>query len=224
MPVLDPIYAGTYDSQVQNTSTTAWATARGGSATNGNSVYGNEVESSDFGVYNAYTGARGTNTFYCRRSYFPFDVSGVEGTLDSATIKIYMENLGDTGDEAEVQLREATALANTAADFGNAWHHGTLLGDQIAPKEEPPASAAYVTFTLGTSGLSVLEGEMGSSTMVVGLMGFKYDVTSSSAPSLNGDLTKVKVYYSDHSTSAFHPRLDITVKATGNSVFFGANF
>ena len=85
------------DAMHAKTSTSDWATVRGDASTSG-SAYSVDSAFHTLGVYNRKTSGRGGTTWTCYRSYFSFDVSGESGTVDSATIKIYVDNFGSSGD------------------------------------------------------------------------------------------------------------------------------
>ncbi len=223
---MSTIYADTDDLYVQKTDSSSWANARGDVSSSG-SVYSRTSPSNDFAVYNLYSGGRGGNTFYCRRSYFPFDLSGESGTLESATIQLYLDNLGSTGNSARVTLVQATALAGGLADHGNCYvgiGTSTTLGTEITSYVEVSTTAGYHTFTINADGLTAIQDEIGSGTFTVCLMGDYYD-HSNSAPSLGGNYTKIKCYYADYTGTSRDPKLTLTYETvTDNAVFFGTNF
>ena len=223
---MSTIYADTDDLYVQKTDSSSWANARGDVSSSG-SVYSRTSPSNDFAVYNLYSGGRGGNTFYCRRSYFPFDLSGESGTLESATIQLYLDNLGSTGKSARVTLVQATALAGGLADHGNCYvgiGTSTTLGTEITSYVEVSTTAGYHTFTINADGLTAIQDEIGSGTFTVCLMGDYYD-HSNSAPSLGGNYTKIKCYYADYTGTSRDPKLTLTYETvTDNAVFFGTNF
>ena len=79
------------DVQLYGRSTSDWATARGDASTSGYSRNATAFGSTT-GVYNRKSSGRGSATWTCFRSYFSFNVSGESGTVDSATIKIYLKS------------------------------------------------------------------------------------------------------------------------------------
>ena len=221
---MSTVYAGTGDSYAQLTSSISWAGARGtvtSSATN----YSSSATSIDFAVYNLYSGGRGGNTFYCRRSYFPFDLSGESGTIDSATISLYLDNLGTAGVEDAVTLVEATALAGTSADYGNCYTGATILGTEVVAKMSTSTTAGYHDFTVNSNGITAMQSKIGSGTFTICLMGSRFD-HGNTAPSLGGGYTKIKCYYANYTGTSRDPKIDITYAAavTDNSVFFGCYF
>ena len=223
---MSTIYADTDDLYVQKTDSSSWANARGDVSSSG-SVYSRTSPSNDFAVYNLYSGGRGGNTFYCRRSYFPFDLSGESGTLESATIQLYLDNLGSTGNSARVTLVQATALAGGLADHGNCYvgiGTSTTLGTEITSYVEVSTTAGYHTFTINADGLTAIQDEIGSGTFTVCLMGDYYD-HSNSAPPLGGNYTQIKCHYADYTGTSRDPKLTLTYETvTDNAVFFGTNF
>ena len=224
---MSTIYADTDDLYVQKTDSSSWANARGDVSSSG-SVYSRTSPSNDFAVYNLYSGGRGGNTFYCRRSYFPFDLSGESGTLESATIQLYLDNLGSTGNSARVTLVEATALAGTSADYGNCYvgiGTSTTLGTEITSFQAVSATEGYHTFTINSDGLTAIRDEIGSGTFTVCLMGDYYD-HSNSAPPLGGNYTQIKCHYADYTGTSRDPKLTLTYEtaAVDNAIFFGCNF
>ena len=216
------IYAGSGDSRAQVSTSMSWTAARG-SILSSASIYSNTVTNDSFGVYNIFTGGRGGSTYYCRRSYFPFDLSGESGTIESAQINIYLDNLGTVGsNNDDVTLVEATALAGTSADYGNCFSSGTTLGTEITSPVTVSTSAGYHAFTINSDGISTIQDSIGSGTFTVCLMGDLYDHTPSQ-PSLNSSYTKIHVYFSEDTSGSKDPYLSVTYK-TENSNFLGTNF
>ena len=80
------VYAGAGDSYVKNTGS-VWAFTQGNATTTG-SYQTSSATLYNFSPYNRYSAGRGGNTFYCFRSYFPFDLSGETGTVVSCELKI----------------------------------------------------------------------------------------------------------------------------------------
>ena len=221
------VYSGNRDAYAQLTDSSSWANARGDVSSSA-TTYNNTAGSNDFAVYNVYSGGRGGNTYYCRRSYFTFDVSGESGTLESATIQLYLDNLGSTGNSARVTLVQATALAGGLADHGNCYvgiGTSTTLGTEITSYVEVSTTAGYHTFTINADGLTAIQDEIGSGTFTVCLMGDYYD-HSNSAPPLNGVYTKIQCHYTDYTGTSRDPKLTLTYEtaAVDNAIFFGCNF
>ena len=219
------VYAGTGDSYAQLSSSSSWAGARG-TVTSSADFHSSTSTSIDFAVYNIYSGGRGGNTYSCRRSYFPFDVSGESGTLESAKIQLYLDNLGTVGSDADdVALIEATALAGSVDDYGNCFTSLVTLGTAVSDVVTVSTTAGYHTFTINSDGITAIQNKIGSGTFTICLMGNKYDIRLS-APSLGGNYTKIKCYYADYTGTSRDPKLTLTYAAavTDNSVFFGCNF
>ena len=219
------VYAGTGDSYAQKGSNVGWANARG-TIVDTADVWGNTATNSTYAVYNIYSGGRGGNNYFCRRSYFPFDVSGESGTLESAKIQLYLDNLGTVGSDADdVALIEATALAGSVDDYGNCFTSLVTLGTAVSDVVTVSTTAGYHTFTINSDGITAIQNKIGSGTFTICLMGNKYDIRLS-APSLGGNYTKIKCYYADYTGTSRDPKLTLTYAAavTDNSVFFGCNF
>ena len=216
-------FAGTADSATGSTGN-SWIQARRDATTSG-SYHNNSATFNGFGVYNLYSGGRGGNTFYCRRSYFPFDLSGGSGTCTSATVIIYLDNLGSTGDNSRVILVEATALDGSTADYGNCFDSGTELGRTMSDVVSVSATAGYHTFTMTSDGISSINNELGSGTLTMGLLGYTND-QQNLPPSLGGDFTKILIRYADYSGTSSDPYISVVTEAavTDNATFFGTNF
>ena len=217
------VYAGTGDSYAQLSSSSSWAGARG-TVTSSGTIYSNGSTNSAYAVYNIYSGGRGGNNYSCRRSYFPFDVSGESGTLESATIQLYLDNLGTVGSDADdVALVEATALAGDASDYGNCFTSLITLGTQVSDVVTVSTTEGYHTFTINSDGITAIQNKIGSGTFTICLMGNNYDLRVSS-PSLGGNYTQIKCHYADYTGTSRDPKLTLTYAAVTNSVFFGCNF
>ena len=121
------ILGNTNDSQVGN-SHAVWGNCRGLSGTTGNQ-YSNSNSVYNFGIYNIYSGGRGGNTYYIRRSYFIFDLSGESGTVESAEVNLYLDNLGSTDSNSkQVIMVRPDSLDGSTADFGNVFSTGATPG------------------------------------------------------------------------------------------------
>ena len=215
------IYAGTGDSYAGLTDSSSWANARG-SVTSSGSVYASTTTYHDFAVYNLYSGGRGGNTYFCRRSYFPFDVSGESGTVESATIELYLDNLGTVGSNADdVTLVEATALEGSADDYGNCFTGLSAMKTQVSDVVTVSNTAGYHTFTINSDGIAAIRYRIGiSGTFTICLLGNQFDYRNA-APSLGADYTKIQCYYSNYTGTNRDPKLTLTYS---NAVFFGCNF
>ena len=167
---MSTIYSGTGDSFAQLSSSSSWGGARG-TVSSVADIYGNSVTNSTFAVYNIYSGGRGGNNYGCRRSYFPFDLSGESGTIDSVTISLYLDNLGTVGGGVDaVILHEATALAGTTADYGNCYTSGTTLGTTLVTAIQVSTTAGYHVFTVNSGGITAMQSKIGSGTFTICLM------------------------------------------------------
>ena len=67
------VYAETTDSWRRLTDNSSWANARG-TVSSSSAAGSSSVTSYNFGIYNAYAGGRGANTYYCSRTFFEFDL------------------------------------------------------------------------------------------------------------------------------------------------------
>ena len=222
---MSTIYSTTADLFVEEaTSDGSWNDAQGSATTDGG-AYHSSRPSWDYGVYNGNFGSRGSNDYKCNRSYFVFDVSGESGTVDSAIIRIYMDNLGtSSGNSARAILVEATALDGGVEDHGNVFSSGVTWHDDIANVAVVSTTAGYHDFTMNSDGITLIQNAIGSGSVTVGLVGFHNDY-SENIPTGGGDYTKIKVWYSNALGTSFDPKMDITyVVAADNATFFGANF
>ena len=207
------------------TSDGSWNDAQGSATTDGG-AYHSSRPSWDYGVYNGNFGSRGSNDYKCNRSYFVFDVSGESGTVGSATISIYLDNLGSTiNDSEKAILVEATALDDSVADHGNVFSSGTTWHNDISDVVSVSTTAGSHTFTMNSDGITLIQNAIGSGSVTVGLVGW-YNDYSENIPTGGGDYTKIKVWYSNYLGTSFDSKIDITyaVVSADNATFFGANF
>ena len=223
---MSTIYSTTADSMVVNATTGSdWNAAQGNATTDGGS-HTSSLTNTNFGVYTGSFGSRGSNDYRCYRSYFVFDVSSESGTVDSATISIYLDNLGSTFNNAEkVILVEATALDDGVEDHGNVFSSGTTWHDDISDIVSVSTTIGFHTFTMNGDGITLIQNAVGSGSVTVGLVGW-YNDYNESIPSGGGEYTKIRVYYSNAFGTGYDPKMDITYAAavTDNATFFGANF
>ena len=214
------------DAYIGVISSSDWATARGDASTNGG-IRSDSLSSYSIGVYNRKQAGRGGSNWYCYRSYFSFDVSGESGTVDSATIKLYLDNVGSAGLAARVVLVEATAFAGGIADFGNCFSSGSTLGTLVAPYVTVSATAGYHDFELNSDGITALNNAVGSGQFQVCLMGYVFDY-SNSDPGAGSTYTRISVTYSEYTGTSRDPKVEIDYEAvaavTHNATFFGSNF
>ena len=220
---MDTVYAAANDSWRRLTDNSSWANARGtvsSSSNNGSSsqtYYG-------FSIFNQYSGGRGANTYYCSRTFFEFDLSGESGTVSSAYFKVYVDNQGTAAtNESTIYVVNATALADGHADYGNVFSSGTTIGTLLGSGESTTTDG-YLNITFNSAGISALNSAVGSGTLTIGCMGY-YDYNNS-APSLGGNVARIKFTFADYTGTSRDPYLDITyaAAATDNAVFFGTNF
>jgi len=220
------VYSTTADLFVEEaTSDGSWDDAQGSATTDGG-AYHSSRPSWDYGVYNGNFGSRGSNDYKCNRSYFVFDVSGESGTVDSATIRIYLDNLGtSSGNSAKAIIVEATALDDGVEDHGNVFSSGTTWHNDISDIVGVSTTAGYHVFTMNSDGITLIQNAIGSGSVTVGLVSWYHDY-SENIPIGGGDYTKFKVWYSNSLGTSVDPKIDITYAAavTDNATFFGANF
>ena len=215
---------GSDDSIVYNTSTSDWATVRGDASTSGTS-HNDYSTVNSVGVYNRKLDARGSITWYCYRSYFSFDVSGESGTVDSATVRLYLDNLGSPIPASRVVIVESTTLAGNTADFGNCFSSGSTLGDLMADYVSISTTAGYHDFDLNNDGITALNSKIGSGSFQVCLMGNQFDYLDAD-PGAGSTYTRVQVWYGEYTGTSRDPKIEIDYEAavTHNATFFGANF
>ena len=207
------------------TSDGSWNDAQGSATTDGGSFHSGRASWS-YGVYARNAGSRGSNDYKCTRSYFVFDVSGESGTVGSATISIYLDNLGSTiNDSEKAILVEATALDDGVEDHGNVFSSGATWHDDISDIVSVSTTAGYHVFTMNSDGETLIQNAIGSGSVTVGLVGW-YNDYSENIPTGGGDYTKIKVWYSNYLGTSFDSKIDITyaVVSADNATFFGANF
>ena len=217
------VYADSNDSWRRLTKSSSWADARG-DVTGISAAGSNSVTNYAFAIYNSYEGGRGGNLYYCSRCFYEFDLSGESGTASSVALNLYSDNMGtDATNERTLYIVQATALADSHADYGNVFSSGTTLGTFFG-SGEITTTAGYHTINLNSGGISAVNSAVGSGRLTIGAMGY-YDYNNS-APSLGGNLAKHWQYFQNYTGTSRDPYLDITyaAAATDNSVFFGTNF
>jgi len=223
MPV-SQVYANSNDCSVAYANQDTWANVRGDVNSTGN--HQNTTTSNTTGVFNLGTAGRGASTYFVFRSYFEFDLSGLSGTATDATLSLYADNLGTVADfEASIFIVQSTALANSDADFGNCFSSGTTLGS-ILGIAQASTTEGYCDAGFNSGGVSAVNNAIGSGTLTIGCLGY-YDVTNT-APTLDGNYTRIKLTYQNYTGTSRDPYLRITTgsaaAATDNAVFFGTNF
>ena len=220
------VYAGTGDSYVFRTSTTSWDDAQGSATTDG-TLHNSGRVSNSLGVYARTLGGRGGTTYFCYRSYFGFNLLSESGTIDSATISIYLDNLGDTGYSCRAILVKATALDDGVEDHGNVFSSGTTWHDDISSSVDVSTTEGYHDFDLNSDGIAHLQSAIDSSGIAfVGLVSSYHDY-GEHTPVSGGDYSRFQVTYTDYTGTSRDPKVDITyaiTAVTDNAAFFGANF
>ena len=217
------VYAETNDALL-GYSSALFGGARGGALTTGNQRLATAT-AYNFGVYVRYLSGRGGNTYYIKRSFFEFDLSGESGTVESAEVKIVLDNLGSSGNPAKVIMVKATALADSTADYGNVFSSLATLGTTYSDVITPSTTVGYHTFTMTSDAISDINDAVGSGNFTLGLMSYSYD-HQNFAPSLGGNYCQTLVRYSDYSGTSSDPKLELTYETavTDNATFFGTNF
>jgi len=222
MPTITSTTADSYVNEA--TSDGSWNDAQGSATTDGGLQHSGRPNYT-YGVYNGNFGSRGSNDYKCNRSYFVFDVSGESGTVDSATISIYLDNLGSTiNDSEKAILVEATALDDSVADHGNVFSSGTTWHNDISDVVSVSTTAGSHTFTMNSDGIALIQSKVGSGSVTVGLVGW-YNDYMENIPTGGGEYTRFSVTYREGLGTVSDPKMDITYTAvTDNATFFGANF
>ena len=202
---MSTVFAGSSDCRVGSGAQTSWANARSNGV-----VFNNTQTNFQFGIYNIYAGGRGANYFYNVRSYFGFDLSGLSGTVSSATISIYSKNLGTAADqEATMYLKEATSVPTNSSGFTNVFSSGTTFGTALG--NTTTFGIQYHDVSVSAAGITAINNQIGSGTFAVGAVGH-YD-NANSAPSLGGNHVRIHIYYSEDSSGAGtdkDPKLTLT--------------
>jgi hypothetical protein len=220
------ITSTTADSYVQNDTTDGdWDDAQGSATTDGGLQHSGRPNYT-YGVYTGSFGSRGSNDYKCYRSYFVFDVSGESGAVGSATISIYLDNLGSTTNDSEKAiLVEATALDDGVEDHGNVFSSGTTWHDDISDVVSVSTTAGSHTFTMNSDGIALIQSKVGSGSVTVGLVGW-YNDYMENVPSGGGEYSRFSVTYREGLGTVSDPKMDITYTAVtaDNATFFGANF
>ena len=222
MPV-SQVFANSNDSVIGTAGTDTWANVRGNVNSTGYSQ--NTVTNSTIGLLNMGVSGRGATSYFVYRSYFEFDLSGLSGTATDVSIHLYADNLGTVADfEASIFIVQSTALAGGSADFGNCFSSGTTLGSVLAIAQAS-TTEDYCDADFNSAGISAVNNAIGSGTLTIGCLGY-YDATNT-APTEDGNLTRIKLTYANYSGTSRDPYLRVTTSsaaATDNAVFFGTNF
>jgi hypothetical protein len=224
---MSTVYSNLYDGFATNATTDgSWDDAQGDADTDGN-LWRNNNGTYAYGVFCKNAGDRSGDDYKCYRSYFIFPLSSESGTVESATISIYMDNLGtSSGNSARAILVEATALDDGVEDHGNVFSSGVTWHDDISNVVVISTTKGYHDFTMNSDGITLIQNAIGSGSVTVGLVGW-YNDYSENIPIGGGAYTKFKVWYSNYVATSFDPKVDITytiAAVTDNATFFGANF
>ena len=199
---MSTVYAGSSDCRVGSGAKSTWSAAR---STGG--VFTSTQANFAFGIYNVYTGGRGSNNYFNVRSYFGFDLSGLSGTVSAATISIYAKNLGTNDDpEATMHLKEATSVPTGTSGFTNCFSSGTTFGTALG--STTTFGLQYHDTTVQPAGITAINNKIGSGTFAVAAVGH-FD-NSNTAPSLGGDFAKIHIYYSETGGTSNDPKLTLT--------------
>ena len=214
------------DALIGLTSTVDWATARGDASSTG-SNYNNSSSTNSVCVYARKVTGRGSPNWLCYRSYYSFDVADLEGTVDSATVKIHLDNLGNTGPASGALLVESTLLAGDASDFGNCFTSGTTFGSRLTDTGFSISTTGAVhDFDLNATGLSRLNGKIGEAgddgKFQVCLMAERYDYLGYDP----GGTTYARFsgVYSEAAVNKPSIAIEFAEAVTHNAAFFGSNF
>ena len=215
----------------QGDSLTDWATARGTSLTAG--VLHRDSNSSYPGaIYTRFSvnPRSGADEWGNRRLYMGFDVKSEFGTVESATVKVHMDNLGDTGTHARVVMVEAATLEGSTADYGNCFSSGTTLGTLLASYVEVSTTAGYHDFELNGDGISALNAKIGEGQFQVCFMSNYFDYDNNDPDDGGNNTTQISVRFTEYSGTGSDPKIEIDYESgvggesTGNAVIFGSNF
>jgi len=195
----------------------SWSGTMHGSVTTSGGSQDSTLTNYDFGVWNDRTGRGISSTFKLNRSFFPFALAPLAGAVTSAELKIYADNLGDTGtNSSTVYAVAATALADSTADYGNVFSSGTTIGTLYGSTTISTA-LGYHTITLNSDAISDINtAAAGSDTLTIGLMGY-YDYNNTD-PSTNAQ--KIAIYYSEFAGgggTGADPKLELTLGSSGYS-------
>ena len=211
------------DGVVGRASTVGWSDALTGAGT----ISSDTGTSHSAGVYSRVSGGRGATNYYNNRSFFAFDCSSASGTVDSATVKVYCDNIGTIGPPASIRLTGASSVSTAIdnGDYGNVYSSGTTWFDDYSPFVTISTTAGYHSFVLNTEGISALQTAIGSGTFTCALVSNAYDYIGSS-PSSGGAYTRIAVSFKEYTETSRDPKLEIdyTAAVTVNATFFGSNF
>ena len=208
-------------------STSNWADSRGDASTSSNARIADSAAYTAAILSSYLAGGRGGATWFNRRVYMGFDVSGESGTVDSATVKVFLDNYGDTGNYARVVMVESTALGGSTADYGNCFSSGSTLGDLMANYVEVSTTAGFHDFVLNSDGISALNAKIGSGIFEVCFMSNLLDYDNNDPNDGSGDYTQIAFTFAEKSGTLNDPKIEIdyeSIATTENAIFFGSNF
>ena len=211
------------DGYAGRTSAVGWSDAQTGAG----NAYNDIATSHSAAVYSRTLGGRGGTTYYNHRSFFAFDCSSASGTVDSATVKVYCDNVGSTGLYSALRLTGASSVS-TALDTGdylNVYSSGTTWFDDYSSLVSISTTAGYHSFVLNAEGISALQTAIGSGTFTCALVSNVFDY-GGATPSSGGSYTRISVAFKEYIDTSRDPKLEInyTAAVTENATFFGANF
>lgn len=184
------ITAGSNDGQVRNSGTN-WAAVISDDV---GTLAKNDQEESSYGA--AYIAEFG-GTYYLSRGFFEFDLSGVSGTIVSATIRFYHES------EYDCVIRLYEGLQGNPLSVNDLRSYKTTYF-----AEADPWPADYKTMTLNAAGLNYVESVFGSTARFCTREHY-YDV-GGNLPT--GVILTAGCYYSEATEPLYRPRLSIVYK------------
>ena len=232
------VYSETTDGYIGNLTATDAATCRGDASTSG-TISNFTGRSARSGVY-VVKSSKGAGAWIIQRSYFVFDLSEEDGTVDSCTLEVYMDNTSNAAlstNEKKVIPVEATALAGNASDYGNCFSSGSTLGTALGPERTVSGVAGYQGFSMtgdtSSGGIKVINDAVGTGgaggIVTICLMDHYWDYEDRDIEATHGSDKPAQhaVTFANNIATTRDPKLDITyvaVTVTDNATFFGANF
>lgn len=193
------IYSSTADGNV-GYNASSWSTAR-------NAATGNLVASTETQTSNGIDARFYSPNYYLKRSFFYYDLSGVEGVVTDVTFTGRKFTNGTS-----VTIQQGTQAASlTTADYNN--FTGTSFGSSSW-------ASTFNTITMNAGGVSYINGLVGSGTAkICARHGNDYNnTTPANNTSVNG------VYYAESGGSGTYLTLTISAAPAGNSLFYGSGF
>ena len=221
----------TGDGWAQGNQENNWIAARSHS---GHSADNNNTKDSHAVIVESLSGKGGGETHFCRRAFFYFDTSGISIAPSEATLKLR----GYSGNNSDIiAVRSIAADPIVTAGFNDLHLSLTALGNSDGSGAGTLAGVSGLTYsseiaTWSTSGYndialnSTALSDMASlDDFKICIMDYDYDYLDIE-PSL-GTSVRMGCYWTENSGTSLDPYIDYTAGvavATGNSVFFGANF